>query len=152
MKDFSGTEGVAMKYKSFSKTFSSELYNVKYAVIEIMDFFIHVMPDLSDDDLYDLKLVFSELLINAVIHGNQNDNSKLVKFDIFILEDGTVSARIIDEGLGFDYIKLLNKNNTCCSMDENGRGICLVYSLTDQVFFNTLGNEIKFTKKVRVRG
>lgn len=140
-----------MKYKSFSKSFSSELFNIKCAISEIMDFFKKAIPALSEEDFYDLRLVFSELLINAVIHGNQGDSGKKVFFDIHILENGTVSARIVDEGLGFDYIKLLNKSkNMDCSMDESGRGICLVYSLTDQVRFNTLGNEIQFTKRVRV--
>lgn len=140
-----------MKYKSFSKSFSSEMYNIKCAISEIMDFFKVAIPALTEEDFYDLKLVFSELLINAVIHGNRNDSGKQVFFDIRILENSTVSARIVDEGLGFDYIKLLNNSrNTDYSMDESGRGICLVYSLTDQICFNTLGNEIQFTKRVRV--
>lgn len=135
---------------SYCKEFSSRLYNIKNIVVEIMNFVTINFPSISTSDFYDLKLVFSELLINAVIHGNNSDDSKFVRLDIEILNNDTISATIVDEGLGFDYMKLSQSiDNNDVIMAENGRGICLVNSLTDYVTFNNQGNTIKFIKRVK---
>lgn len=138
---------------NFQRKISSELLNVKYTIMDIMNFLKISLPNLSEEDFFELKLVFSELLINAVTHGNKNDNDKCVFLEIFIENKETVSAIICDEGVGFDYSKLLEENKKEEKLfDEHGRGICLIETLTDTIAFNKLGNEIKFKKKVRLCG
>jgi serine/threonine-protein kinase RsbW len=133
-------------------SFSSELYHVKQIVRKVLAFLKASMPDLSSEDQMDLRLVFSELLYNAIVHGNKGDISKSVQLIVEII-DGIIYASIADEGVGFDYLRLLahiREDDNLAS--ECGRGIRLVYSLTDQIAFNVNGNAIHFYKKVASHG
>lgn len=145
-----------MNQKSYCKAFPSERYLVKNIIAEIIDFFSDALLNPSKEDLYDIKLIFSELLFNAVIHGNQEDNTKNVTLQIFLQEDGSMTATISDEGSGFDYQSLLagiQKDGLSDGLfEESGRGICLVCALTDNVSFHNKGREIRIAKKVNICG
>lgn len=146
-----------MNMTSYSITFSSELCRVKEVVSDILNFFSSNLRFKNNDDLYDLKLIFSELLINAVIHGNRQDQTKKVTLHIDIENQGEILATIADEGTGFDYRRLLTSSGgqSCHQeglFDENGRGICLVSSLTDQISFQNNGSVIHFLKRVTIDG
>jgi len=132
--------------------FPSEVYMVKSIIINIMDFLRSNLPLINEEDLFDLRLIFSELLCNAVIHGNKNDSQKNVSLTVE-LDGNTVYSIISDEGYGFDYINLLSESNiNNCLYNDRGRGILLVNALTDSMVFNVSGNEIKFYKKVNIDG
>jgi serine/threonine-protein kinase RsbW len=142
---------VRMKH-IYETSFFSEIYNVKTAIGELMRFLRANAPQMKAEELNDLRLVFSELMCNAVIHGNKQDLSKMVKVTVTVAGNA-VNAVITDEGQGFDYISLLigaaGADKLTC---EHGRGIHLVHSLTDSLSFNMKGNQIKFNKKVRSDG
>ena len=133
----------------FNFSFNSELNTVKTALKDINGFLSKSFPYISPDLETELKLIFSELLCNAVIHGNKCDKSKSVNVYIEIIGNNIYSI-IKDEGIGFDYYGLLNKfeDGKSSMFSESGRGIWLVYSLSDSLAFNIKGNEIKFLKKV----
>jgi len=138
--------------KHFTIAFPSEIYKVKSIIINTVEFIRSNLPSIDEEDLFDLRLIFSELLCNAVIHGNKNDSNKNVSLTVE-LEDNTVFSIISDEGYGFDYTNLLVKTKSETSLyKDRGRGILLVNSLTDSMIFNGKGNEIKFYKKVNVHG
>jgi serine/threonine-protein kinase RsbW len=137
---------------TYETCFLSELYNVKTAISEVLRFFQINMPQIKSEGLYELRLIFSELLCNAVIHGNKQDISKKVKVEVEITDD-VINASIMDEGPGFDYVSLLIKASTTENIgDDHGRGIYLVYSLTDSLSFNMQGNQIRFNKRMRIDG
>ncbi|MDR3239390.1 MAG: ATP-binding protein [Clostridiales bacterium] len=132
--------------------FASEIYHVKQILSQVLTFIKTSVPELSAEDYMDLRLVFSELLYNAVVHGNKSDITKNVHLIVEISDD-MLFASIADEGVGFDYLRLLahirEEDNL---MSEGGRGIRLVYSLTDKLAFNVTGNAIHFYKKVAPHG
>ncbi len=134
--------------KTFSVTFESDLKNVKTIVKQLLSF-IESSITVSKEELNDLKLIFNELLINAVIHGNSGNTEKSVFLSVQIRLQGIIYAIIKDEGQGFNYMNYLkvlsSKNNT---IDENGRGILLACSLTDCIQFNEKGNQIMFCKRI----
>jgi serine/threonine-protein kinase RsbW len=132
-------------------SFSSELPNVKQVVMNTLFFLQSAIPSLSCEEQTDLRLVFSELLYNAVVHGNKNDINKIVCLNVKI-EDDLVIGQITDEGNGFDYTKVLERMNDVGLLEECGRGIRLVYSLTDKLTFNISGNAIHFYKRVAMHG
>lgn len=135
---------------SYQKKLPSRLPQVRETVNDVTDFIKSNFPNVRNDDMYDLRLIFSELLINAVIHGNHNDEKKYVQLQIDLMPDHLIVAYISDEGAGFDYRHLLRKvPQDCFLMEESGRGIQLVYSLTDGLSFLGQGNKIQFMKKVR---
>ncbi len=130
-------------------TFASELLNVKSVLSETLSFITLNIPRLENEEALDLKLIFSELLCNSVLHGNKSDIKKRVSLSVKI-EDGTVFASISDEGEGFDYNKILSlSEGEDPSESDHGRGIRLVYAMTDSLLFNESGNVINFVKKVR---
>ena len=132
-------------------TFCSELLNVKNVVRKILSFLQSSVPTLTLEDQSDLKLVFSELLYNAVVHGNKGDVNKNVHLNVGI-EDGIVVGWVADEGSGFDYAGLLEHIGDEDLYNESGRGIRLVYTLTDRLVFNIPGNIIRFYKRVTADG
>ena len=137
--------------KNLNMTFHSELMNVKQVVRRTLFFLQNAIPDLTHEEQTDLRLVFSELLYNAVVHGNKNDARKNVHLNVEI-EDGMVIGRICDEGNGFNYSEVLEHIGEENLTNESGRGIRLVYSLTDKIVFNMSGNAIRFYKRVAMNG
>ncbi|MDR1001264.1 MAG: ATP-binding protein [Clostridiales bacterium] len=131
--------------------FASDASSVRTVVKNALVFLRAAYPSLSPDELIEFKLVFSELLHNAVVHGNGNDRLKNVKFEIELNGD-TVLACVADEGSGFNYKGVIDKFDCDDIFSESGRGIMLAYKLTDKLFFDMPGNVIHFRKRVTFRG
>ena len=141
-----------MSRKHFNISFPSDLLNVKTIIVNTVDFIRFNLLSADENDLYDLRLVYSELLCNAVVHGNKNDAHKRVNLTVELLEN-MVFSMIKDEGNGFDHENLVTEALTNDDLyKDRGRGILLVHSLTDSMSFNVTGNEIKFSKKVNLHG
>ena len=142
-----------MKPKTFQVSFPSDLYKMKSKVNEALEFINDNKPNLNKNDVYDMKLVLNELLSNAIVHGNKKNKAKNVYLKMK-LEKDSIYTKISDEGKGFDYLDYISKKSTnkLSQMKESGRGIKLACSLTDSIAFNSLGNEIKFLKKVNPNG
>ncbi len=132
----------------FARNIKSEMFKVRPLVNEALKSIVAEIPKLSEGDKCELKLILSELLYNAVIHGNKSSSNKKVFLDIK-LDRLIIEATIRDDGDGFDYdgfFAQLNEEDNFNS--EHGRGIKLVYALTNKLEFNDRGNSIKFYKKV----
>ena len=141
-----------MENIKFTKIFKSEVYCVNDIIQELMLFLSKNLPSISQEDKYDLRLVFSELLFNAVIHGNHKDINKNVTLFVEILPSNIIFSSIQDEGNGFNFESLLNQSpskDEANIFNENGRGIKLVSALTDKLSFNSKGNQINFYKRVK---
>jgi serine/threonine-protein kinase RsbW len=136
---------------NYSSCFLSELSTAKKILSEICEFISRAYPGIDSDSSFEFKLIFSELLCNAVIHGNKLNKNKTVKVAVEAAPDNVVTAVVRDEGPGFDYKKFLRNARGDTFSDiggENGRGVWLVYRLADSLSFNQRGNEIKISKKV----
>ncbi|MDR3090602.1 MAG: ATP-binding protein [Clostridiales bacterium] len=136
--------------RTYETLFSSELYNVKKALKEILTFLREHLPEESAAEIDDLRLIFSELLCNAVIHGNKQDLSKKVRVEVRVEEDG-VSADISDEGPGFNFLLAIQNNSgirPASLSNDHGRGIFLVHSLSDSLTFGKNGSVVQFYKRV----
>lgn len=126
--------------------FESNLVKLKEILESIKNILKNVIFNISEDDQLELRLIFSELLTNAVIHGNRENSLKKVRLLISVNEH-YILATVSDEGEGFNYSQVLESD--CYSADylyENGIGLQLVNSLTDLIHFNKMGNEVKFTR------
>lgn len=85
-----------------------------------------------------------EALSNAMIYGNGEDPSKRVHVEVF-LEQGTVTARVTDEGAGFDPGGVPDPTVPLNVCRERGRGLFLMRELMDEVRFNARGNSVTLT-------
>lgn len=138
--------------RNYETCFFSEMYNIKTALGEILHFLEENNPSIKPEELNELRLIFTELLCNAVIHGNKQDMKKTVKVVIEVSDDA-LNATVSDEGQGFDYVSFLKDASSSENLTiDHGRGIYLVFSLTDSLSFNMYGNQIRFNKRMKIDG
>jgi serine/threonine-protein kinase RsbW len=102
----------------------------------------------ADSDVDDISIALTELVNNAIHHGNKNDKNKKVTVR-FYFKDGILSVSITDEGEGFSPDTINDPLHPDNIMAESGRGLYLVRSLMDDVNYNISkkGTEIVMFKK-----
>lgn len=86
---------------------------------------------LAVEKFINLQIACSEALINAIVHGNKEDEHKKVFVNIeynMIL----ITIKIKDEGNGFDINSLPNPTSNENILKESGRGIFIIRSLVDE--------------------
>ena len=137
----------------FYEEIPSDLKCVKKAVMTAMDYLSVTFPGMAHSDYYDLKLMISELMVNAVCHGNQNSPFKKVSLALYCYSPQEIVGIVTDEGDGFDYTALLESIHDISAVFlEHGRGISIVSTLADELTFLHAGSQIKFKKKVHLLG
>jgi serine/threonine-protein kinase RsbW len=90
--------------------------------------------NIPEDSIADLAIAVTELVNNAIKHGNKNDRKK--KVTVFLsYVNGEARAVISDEGKGFNPENISNPIAEENLLKEIGRGIFIVKSLMDEVRF-----------------
>ncbi len=89
----------------------------------------------------------SEVVINAIVHGNKLDPDKRVIVNADI-ESRRIVWTVTDEGEGFDYNNLADPTAPENLENLTGRGVFIVKHLADQCIFNTKGNEVELHFKI----
>lgn len=79
-----------------------------------------------------LTLAVSEASTNALIHGNQLDPAKSIKFRVAV-NDRQVAADIIDQGK--QGVRQIEARGQSSVLDEGGRGVDLIRHYADLVSF-----------------
>lgn len=90
---------------------------------------------LSEDKSDNVAIVLTELVNNAILHGNKKHPEKKVKLQAKYYDDKLVLI-VKDEGFGFDPKTIKNPTDPENLWRENGRGIFLVKHLIDKVEFH----------------
>jgi len=90
---------------------------------------------LNDSQSDDLAIVTTELVNNAIHHGNKNDPDKKVSI-LFLVNSKCIEIRIKDEGSGFNPADIKDPLAPENLMSESGRGIFLIKYLMDSIDFN----------------
>lgn len=92
-----------------------------------------------------LKLNFRvcliEALANAMLYGNDQDPTKRVRLEITI-KSCSVTARVTDEGAGFDPARIPDPTAPHNVVKSGGRGVFLMRKLMDEVHYNDRGNSV----------
>ena len=143
--------------KSYKNKIPSDIKAVCVTINEIIEFFQSNLGPISEYNLFELKVILNELIINAVKHGNKCDPLKFVSIDAGICPQNYVYMVVEDQGEGYDYKSMASCENSDtysegCLFDlkETGRGILIVKSLCENVKFNEKGNKIVVFKKINV--
>jgi serine/threonine-protein kinase RsbW len=87
---------------------------------------------IKKDQMVDIAISVSEVVTNAVVHGNRSDPGKKVKINLNA-SPSQVEVIVQDEGAGFDPRCVecpIDQENL---LKEAGRGILIVESLMDKV-------------------
>jgi serine/threonine-protein kinase RsbW len=103
----------------------------------------------NESTIDDLSIALTELVNNAIHHGNNDDITKNVTVT-FDLDQKDLSITIKDEGSGFDPDQLKNPLDPENLLAESGRGLYLVKALMDDIKFKITeqGTEITIIKRL----
>lgn len=87
------------------------------------------------------RVGLAEALANAMLYGNGSDPAKRVKVEVTV-NNARVSARITDQGDGFDPNAVDDPTRPENILRTGGRGLFLMRQLLDEVRFNDQGNSV----------
>ena len=116
--------------KTIVKKIASSKNNIKK--IEKVLLSINKKFKLPVDEFNTLMIAISEVVMNAIVHGNQLDKNKFVTITIEFDQDN-MKIRINDEGKGFDYSKTPDPTIQENIHKTSGRGMFIVKSLLKDV-------------------
>ncbi len=88
-----------------------------------------------------IPLTVDELFLNAVIHGNKEDDNKTVLIKV-VLDSEKIAITVKDQGEGFNWQRVLARNTPADLENEGGRGVFLVRHYVDHIQYNEVGNEV----------
>ena len=94
----------------------------------------HTLRNYSGDReklAYDLNLVLTEAMANAIQHANEGDPAKEVHIEISIVNQRLI-IRVFDFGQGFDVNQYIEPSHP---LDEHGRGIYLIHTIMDEISY-----------------
>jgi serine/threonine-protein kinase RsbW len=131
---------------SFNIVIPSDIAHIKRAVLDVRQRLSNIQYPITLLE-FDIPLVITEALANAIIHGNRNDSSKTVRLSVRASPCFFVCV-ITDMGNGFNYPELLPIPEAGDDPPTSGRGISLIKSLMSNVSFNASGNQIRMMLKV----
>jgi serine/threonine-protein kinase RsbW len=122
--------------------------------VQVVSDHVGRMSGLDEDAIHWVGVAVRESVINAIKHGNSNDESKKVHVEFTRLDAGEtgVAIRVRDEGPGFDPETLPD-----CLAPENllkssGRGIFLIRSFMDEMVLRRApegGMEVVMVKRAQ---
>ncbi|WP_223379001.1 ATP-binding protein [Schnuerera sp. xch1] len=114
----------------FKGSVCSDLDDTKIFVRGILSKLENIIYD--EDLLFDIRLILNELIVNSVIHGNENNRNKCVSLFLEV-EGDAVRIEVVDEGQGisFDKTEYKPEELKCC-----GRGLVIVDGLSDEMYFD----------------
>lgn len=134
---------------------------------------ISLIPGIHTDDILSIKLALYELLGNSIEHGfagiNYENKSKLLSSDVdyfdhvdricdtlseFVhlevgFENQKVHVSLKDPGTGFDPSKVPDPVIDPNASHLSGRGIFLVKMNVDELVYNDIGNEVRFSRTLK---
>ena len=101
------------------------------------------------DEALNVGLAVRETVINAIVHGNQQDPGLNVDVTLTSGEQGLV-ASVRDYGSGFDPQGTPDPTSNNNLLKTSGRGLLLIRAFVDEVEFSkkSAGMEITMTKRV----
>jgi len=108
---------------------------------------------MNEDEEDNLCIAITEVVGNAIVHGNRKDPKKKVQIE-FRLEKDKVTISVKDEGEGFEIDKLSNPLEPENIMKDSGRGIFILKTLMDDVSFDfsSEGTRVTFVMRIARQG
>lgn len=109
--------------------------------------------ELNSEEHNALAISVIEAGTNAIQHGNQYDESKLVDLT-FEIHPGSIRIRVKDKGAGFNLGQVERELKDADPLRFRGRGILIMRELMDEVDFSFTkkGTTVMLAKSVSARG
>jgi serine/threonine-protein kinase RsbW len=103
----------------------------------------------SEELSFGIEMALREAVTNAMVHGNQEDESKTVEI-IFNCHDNELEIEVRDQGDGFDPVKVPDPTNAENLLKTSGRGIFLMRTFMDEIEWRNRpegGTTVRMTKR-----
>jgi serine/threonine-protein kinase RsbW len=139
------TDPPALTGVLFDRSFSSELGR-KEPLSEELSALMHGQGMIGEDDLHWLALCLDEALTNAILHGNEADDTVPVRVRLAHTTE-TWTIQIDDQGDGFDPDDVPDQDESSALLLEHGRGIHLMREWLDTLTYYRHGATIVMTRK-----
>lgn len=118
-------------------------------ILKVESYLRNVKKDFMIDEgkFPDILISITEAVNNAIIHGNNKDESKSVKINMEENPQG-LAISVSDEGLGFDPNTVPDptapENLECCG----GRGVFIMSNLCDKISYANNGSTVRMFFKL----
>ena len=118
-------------------------------ILEVENYLRDAQLDLKIDEVRfpDILISITEAVNNAIIHGNNADESKRVRINMEGQSSG-IAISVSDEGKGFDPKRIPDptapENLECCG----GRGVYIMSRLADKLSFANNGSTVQMFFKL----
>lgn len=117
---------------------------VFYGIDDISKKLDNIIKTLNvDKQCFEIKLIMSEAVNNAFIHGNNSDKNKPISIQ-WEVKENFLRIDVTDCGSGIKDLKIYREIDEDNIFDERGRGLYIIGSYTDEVQFK--GNSIIMKK------
>jgi len=139
-----------VKTNQLTIEFSSLTENVPFARVAVAAFASQL--DFTLSDLEEIKVVVSEAVGNAIIHGYNNSPDKTVKIRAS-LDDQTLTLSIEDNGRGIDDVARAMEAGYSTDPERMGLGFVFMQSFTEHMEVNSApgkGTRVTLIKKVAI--
>ena len=103
----------------------------------------------SEELSFGIEMALREAVTNAMVHGNQEDESKSVEI-IFNCHDNELEIEVRDQGEGFDPATVPDPTNAENLLKTSGRGIFLMRTFMDEIEWVNRpegGTAVRMTKR-----
>ena len=118
--------------------------------VQIISDYVGRLTGLDEDQLFDVSVAVRESVVNAIKHGNQNDQSKRVVVEFATIPRDSMTIRVADQGEGFDPEDVPDPLSPENLMKGSGRGILFMRNYMDDVTLSRVqhgGMEVRMVKK-----
>jgi len=104
---------------------------------------------IDESTIADIAISVSELVNNAIFHGNKTTTEKTITVKID-KENGKIKIEVTDEGRGFKLEEIESPIDDDNLLKEVGRGLFIVKSLMDSIEMDTTdaGTKVVISKAV----
>ncbi len=135
-----------------SKTYRLQVPSVPDRITEVDDFLESILREVgvAEETIADVAIAVTEIVNNAIDHGNAGNPAKMVRMSVAIATD-ELQIEVTDEGGGFDPEGVADPLAQENLLREVGRGIFIVRHLMDTVEIDAKpgrGTTVRITKKL----
>jgi len=123
--------------------------NIKIAskasnIVKIEEFVESIKHEysISNEVFGNMLVAVTEAVNNAMLHGNKEDEQKIVNVDMEI-SNNIIKFYVKDRGEGFDYNNLPDPTSPENIERTTGRGVFLMKNLSDLVIFSDNGATVE---------
>ena len=123
-------------------------------LVQILSDHVGQVGSLDEDSMHWVGVAVRESVINAIKHGNDEDESKrvFVEFQLEpIAEPAQLTVRVVDQGKGFDPEAVADPLSPENLLKSSGRGIFFMRSFMDDLRLLPVpggGTEVRMVKKL----